>query len=155
MFFKAPGTYICATIHQNILLFYPLPENDMPYVYLEAKEDYYTTPLFSLAGFSSKIPFIDMKEFYKYIMLSMFSFSVIGVLSHPSTYILLCLFLLVLAMVKKINIFILPMIPILFSLLACILAPTVYTHPRYSFPILYSTPVLLAWFITLYPKDQS
>ena len=154
MFFKAPSTYMGSILHQNYLLFFPFVENDTAYVSYIPSSDTLTYPLFTLAGFSDKVPFYKVKEAYKEANLLLFSLPIIGTLSHPATYILLCLFLLILALVKRINIYIVPMIPILLSLLACILAPNVYNHARYSFPILYSTPVLLAWFINLYSKKQ-
>ena len=145
MFFKSPETYLLATLHQNYLLFYPFQENDTAYTDYMPPLDSLTHPLFELKNFSTHIPFKNLKELHHEFIMFLYSTPIIGCLSTPSIYIILTLLLILIALVKKIFDFILVTIPILLTLGVCLLAPVVYQHPRYSFPIIYSFIILLSY----------
>ena len=55
----------------------------------------------------------------------------------------------ILAFQKKLYRYLIISLPGLLSVVVIILAPVIKRHPRYSFPIMYTLPVMLAYFIFL------
>ena len=152
MFPKYPGTYFCATINQSYgLVYFPREENR---VYM----DFY--------GSDSKSELIDdlqneigleqdeevnaiPREIYRKWYYFIFSAPVTGILSHPALYVLVIMITTIFAVGKKLYRYLLPALPMLLSIVVIILAPTFLRHPRYAFPIVYSVPVILAYYIAL------
>ena len=89
------------------------------------------------------------KAEYGYTKL-LFSLPVIGLLSHPATYILVLIFLMYYALRDKKLSFLLLTLPLLLSIVIIILAPCIQNHPRYAFPIIYAFPVILSYYIYCY-----
>ena len=62
---------------------------------------------------------------------------------------------IVLAIQKKLFKYLLVSLPGFLSVVVIILAPVIKRHPRYSFPIMYTLPVMLAYFIFLLHDRRS
>ena len=79
----------------------------------------------------------------------MYSFPVIGMISHTAPYIIAAFFLSIMAAVRKKFSFLLLAVPVLLSAVVAVFAPAVIGNPRYVFPVIYSMPLLTAFFAYL------
>ncbi len=146
-FFKHPMIYVEATINQNYFLLYPFYENDVVYneTYVDEKRFIHTElPTFSEESNKEHLEKWKNAE-YGYMKL-LFSLPVIGLFSHPATYVLVLIFLLYYSLKDKNKRFLLLVSPLLLSIVVIILAPCIQNHPRYAFPIIYSFPVILGYY---------
>lgn len=152
MFPKYPDSYFCASINQSYGLVYLPREGNRVYM------DFY--------GSESQNEIVDAmqneigleqdeeakaaeREMYKKWYYFMFSAPVVGILCHPALYVLVIMITSIFAVGKKLYRYLIPALPMLLSIVVIILAPTFLRHPRYAFPIVYSVPVILAYYIAL------
>lgn len=80
-------------------------------------------------------------------MKMLFSLPIIGVASNVSIYIMMLIFMIYFTVVERKWDFILLIIPLILSIIIIIFAPCIYGHPRYAFPILYSFPIALGYYL--------
>lgn len=153
-FTKHPFCYFRATLNQNYYLLYPYIANDALYVFrlsddtggdiqkklLEQIDSYDVQPIANL-----KIP---LKDFYHML----FSLPILSMLSHPAFYMILLILLTVYTFCRKSYLWLLASLPIWLSAAIVVLAPAIQGTPRYAFPIIYTMPVLVAFYIYLGKK---
>ena len=154
MFFKYPQTYVEATLAQNYYLIYPFEYNAAIYMRFNDFSEELMQPLKEQVGLKEVTVFAEQKELLFQWFLLMHTLPVIGMLSHTATYTIALLFLIALALCRKEYKFILPAFPIFLSVMVIIIAPVIYGHPRYAFPIVYTVPVLIAYYIHLQRKGK-
>ena len=154
MFFKYPQTYVEATLAQNYYLIYPFEYNAAIYMRFNDFSEELMQPLKEQVGLQEVTVFAGQKEILFQWFLLMHTLPVIGLLSHTATYTIALLFLIVLALCRKEYKFILPAFPIFLSALVIIIAPVIYGHPRYAFPIVYTVPLLIAYYIHLHRNGK-
>ncbi len=153
MFFKHPGVYAAATLNQNYYLLYPFVENDGGYdvIYTETVPEgiggYFTGTVNGDLGISEIEGLQNAKMIVRGIYKSCFSLPIIGLFSHPAPYCIVLLMLILFAANKKAWRVLLAMLPLLLSFGIVIAAPVIQEHPRYTFPIIYSMPVVLAYYL--------
>lgn len=142
---KHPGTCAAATAAQFYYLVFPMPEDPVVYTGLDFGLEYQKNVMEHIGldvpeGLSI---FRDtLKQWYKL----MYALPVIGQLSNPAPYIIMALLLAILAAAKKKWGFMLTLMPALITAIGMLAAPTVLSNPRYVFPVIYTMPILLAWF---------
>lgn len=146
---KDPVTYIAATVHQSYYIISPFDE---------MTKLYFTTVLTSasmekagdLVREDLNIHEIGSlrrgKRIIMQINAAIFSFPVIGFLSHVAFYDLILLALCCFTIDRKMWKVLIASAPIWFSVIIVILAPTIQGHPRYAFPIVFSVPYLVAYY---------
>lgn len=158
MFFKHPEIYIKATMNQNYYLLYPFIENNDSYdvIFTETvpeKADYYISMVNGVLGISE----VEALQNYKLIMRGIYknclSLPVIGMFFHQAPYCILLIFLIVFTIHKKLWRLIIAMLPLVLSAIIVVLAPMIQGDPRYAFPIIYSMPILLAYYIYIKKSD--
>ncbi len=99
-------------------------------------------------GFSQRPNYLSTARLsLMYYVRFLYSMPVIGLLSHPAFYSIVLLFLFALVCVKQLKKVLLVLCPLILSLGVIILAPVIQGHPRYAFPIIYSMPVVIAYYI--------
>lgn len=148
-FFKHPLTYVAATVNQNYYLIYPFVEN---------------VSIFSqtiITGYDSCEQLQEELNIYEVdaiqssetitntVNKSLFSLPVIGMFSHVAFYNLILFALIIFSYYHKMNRFLILCVPILLSDIVVVLAPVIQFSPRYAFPIIYSVPVMVAYFLYL------
>lgn len=139
LLFKYPTTYIGSIINNTYGLFYPFA--NVTYLFQEQSDpilvkDENNNTIIKLQDSKHRIP-IDKYNYY---------FDKIPILKYidePGIYIWLLL-ILIFILKKKHNI--LATVPLILTLISCILAPTVYHNTRYSFPIIFSILILYAFY---------
>ena len=143
-FTKHPETYCAATLNQNYYLFYPFVALDKVYTKMHTsfsqEED--LCEMLDIYECNRLLSAKDIMAGYYYLC---FRIPGISILSHPSTYVILLMWMLVIAAVGKDGRFLFMSLPSVFSLVVNILAPSVIVHPRYFFPIVFVSPLLLGF----------
>lgn len=147
MFIKYPKTYIAATVNQNYILVYPFEENNPVYMNFDVTQEAIMEPLKREVGLRATDKYSVQKEILLYWNQFVFSSPLLGLLSHTALYIIVLMMTSILALCKKRYRYLITALPILLSIVVVIFAPTIKWHPRYSFPIVYTVPVLLAYYI--------
>lgn len=154
MFFKHPMIYIKATLNQNFYLLYPFVENSTLYV---ESLPWNAWDLINKINDELDISEVGALQNYRTIMngicRSCFSLPVIGMLSHQAPYCILMILLIVFAIHKKLWRLIVAIFPVVLSAIIVVLAPMIQGDPRYAFPIIYSMPILLAYYIYIKKSD--
>lgn len=154
MFFKHPETYIKATMNQNYYLLYPFVENDDEHdvIYTETLPEEASKYIESING-ELGISEVECLQNYKLILRgiykSCFSLPIIGMFSHPAPYCILLIFLIVFAIHKRFSRLIVILFPLVLSAIVVVLAPVIQGHPRYAFPIIYTMPITMAYYMHL------
>lgn len=152
---KHPETYLAATMNQNYYLFYPLVPNNIVFAGLDGLGGFSNAGNgIKLEGELFEILNLHETEILKKPKMILFLFyqayfylPVIGWIAHPATYIFLLICLYAFAFRKKIYKWIVVALPVFLSFLVVIFAPAIQRHPRYAFPIIYSMPLLLAYYL--------
>lgn len=143
---KHPITYIEATMNQNYYLIYPLKEDSTTY-------DTTDTDMESLVWFEKKLEIHEIPVIQKIDKIRtgfnqvLFALPVIGLLSNIAFFNLILIYLCYESIRKRIAEMVLVLTPLLLSDIVIILAPVIFGHPRYAFPILYSLPFVFAVFL--------
>lgn len=152
---RHPGTYIAATMNQNFYLFDLSTPNNIVNVGVDglggvssagkARENVITLnediEMYNIDGFSTahKLLFI-LYQAYFYL-------PIIGYLAHPALYTLIMLACVAIIVKRKTCNALYGMLPIALAWITVILAPAIQRHPRYMFPVIFSMPIYLAFFL--------
>lgn len=159
---KHPGTYIAAVMDQNYYLFYPLVPNNIVFVGLDGVSGFSDIG----NGISFDGEFVDELNIHDISVLSIpqkilflfyqayFYVPIIGWFAHPAIYVICLIGLCLFAIVKKMKMWLFVSLPVLLSFAVVVLGPAIQRHPRYAFPIIYSVPLLLAYYIYCNKKLQ-
>ncbi len=153
MFFKHPMTYVEATMNQFYALVYPFAENRTVYVSTDNGAGY-RSGVEEITGISIPESLSTERNVLTDWFLLMYSSPVIGMISHTAPYTVAAFFLSFMAAVRRKYVFLLLAVPILLSALVALLAPAVIGNPRYVFPVIYSMPLFMAFFIYLCREKQ-
>lgn len=150
-FFKHPMTYVDATLNQNYTMIYPFKEFDgmiFSWTRLNGEKEVYLEgfPIYDIDKF---IPAKDLRNRLAYLS---FSAPIAGVFSNYAVYNLLLVYLIVFAMNKKMWKVLYISIPNIFSNLIVFAAPLV--DPRYAFPVFYSMPLLLGFYLCVHRQEK-
>lgn len=154
--FNQPMVYINATMNQNYYCFYPYISNDMCFVNTFTQEQPWTKYYEVKAAL--KIEPVKQLDSWKDRMYAFYQmcFEVPGLnlLSHPAFYNILLLWLCVFSIKKRLYSVLLIAMPLLLSLIIIILAPVIQGHPRYAFPIIFTLPFILSYYIYCDSKNS-
>lgn len=154
MFFKHPMVYFHATLNQNYYLVYPGLENNTLYTgtYLERFLDVYPeTELFQDAALRDQTEAQLADNGFQALM---FSLPVVGALSSPAICNLILIAMLIFAVHTKKPQWLLASVPPVLNNLGILLAPVIQYHPRYVFPVIFSMPILIAFYCYLNNPDK-
>ena len=145
-FLKHPWCYVEATLNQNYFLFYPPAEI---YTYFteivdDTESGVELAEYLNIHGAGSNISqgLRTLQELYVGTMIMV---PFIGMFSNVGFYNLLLLFLVLYAIREKCFKTLILVVPLLFTVLIVIAAP--YVGPRYVFPVIYSMPGVIAFYI--------
>ena len=156
MFFKHPGTYFAATLNQNYLLYYPFKSDEVAYfgsytTFLYQDKSWFsrfTPQLKQKIGYTNRPDvFSNARSVLKSFEFFLYSCPLTGVLCHVATYVIFLLYLCCGALRRKIWSMLVISCPLLMSVLVVIFAPAIHGHPRYAFPVVYSLPVVIAYYM--------
>lgn len=149
MFFKYPGTYLEAIVSQNFYLVDPFVENNVVYMsyYASNRNSDMVKKLREDTGLKDINDFTAAKEALEEYNDLLFSFPIVGVLSHPAVYVMVLLVVVALSLKKKYKNLLLVSFPSMIFFIMCILSPVIQGHPRYVFPIIYTTPLLVSYYM--------
>lgn len=148
-FLKHPLVYIEATLNQNYYVLYPMKENLR--VYDSAYVDYFwDTEYLDKIGISKYMTFesANNSRVSSYKLLSMLPLS--GMFSCLAIYDIGLLFLISFAFYKKLWRFMWIVVPEIVCVLIIIAGPVIYENIRYALPLVYSIPLVVAYFIYEY-----
>ena len=157
MFFKYPLSYVKATLNQNYLLVYPFQENKAVYCRLfnyEKGRNELMETVKKETGLHNSNRFPVLRQIIYNLQKLLYSLPIAGLFLHHATYVILLFASLIVALHDKLYRYLLAALPILLSVVVIILAPVIKGHPRYAYPIMYSLPVLLAFFIFCRNKSK-
>lgn len=157
MFFKYPFSYVKATLNQNYLLVYPFQENKAVYCRLfnyEKGRNELMETVKKETGLHNSNRFPVLRQIIYNLQKLLYSLPVAGLFLHHAAYVILLLASLIVALHDKLYRYLLAALPILLSVVVIILAPVIKGHPRYAYPIMYTLPVLLAFFIFCRNKSK-
>lgn len=147
-FLKHPVCYLEATWNQNYYLFAPDIDN---IVY--NKDCYVGEENAAGTGFGEEIRFEVPEQMQGLATIAVNWYTlltrlpVIGMLNNVAFYVILMFCILLFMAYDKIGKKAIVMVPLLMSFLFVILAPQIQNQPRYAFPIIYSIPVLMGFYI--------
>lgn len=150
-FLRHPLTYVAATWEQNYYLFVPEAEVDDASYYLNAHNGYelgiertISDERTDMYNTSPERKAVQMR-LYDYLMI-LHRLPVINMLWNISIYfyILIIMTVILVRRRKDITVFLIPLI----TVFGVTLAPVMHGHPRYLFPLIYSIPLLVAFFIS-------
>lgn len=148
-FTKHPFVYFKATVNQNYHLLYPYVPNTTMFIFrlddpvaMEVQEN-----VLGHTQFHDVEPVASLKAPLKAFYTACFYFPVLNVLSHPVFYVTGLIWLSMFSLYRKRFQWLLVSVPLWCSVAVVVLAPLV--DPRYVFPVIYSMPVMLAYFLYL------
>lgn len=139
--FRAPATYIAATWHQNLFLFYP--ETTIHYYYLHSSNTW-DTKTYIQQFFSDPPALIEAKNSFKDHLEYLHTTPVLSVLNSFALFTMSIPILLLFAGQRTRRHLLIPLTPLVLSLLVVIAAPGLMTFPRYAYPIIFSIPAVWA-----------
>lgn len=154
-FAKHPFVYVKATVNQNYYLLYPFTANATFYVNRIAGLTEWLSEVAETLKWHDAEPIASLKSPLKAFDKLCFYLPVLNLLSHPAFYVLLLIWLSVFAFYRKRFLWLLASVPIWLSAAIVVLAPVIQYHPRYAFPIIYSMPVMLAYFLYLGKAEKT
>lgn len=156
-FLRHPLTYIAATWEQNYYLFVPEAEIEDTAYYLNAHNGYelgiertINDERTDMYNTSPERKAVQMR-LYDYFMF-LHHVPVVNMLWNISIYfyILIIMMVILIRRRKDITVFIIPLI----TVFGVTLAPVMHGHPRYLFPLIYSIPLLFAFFLNQSIKES-
>lgn len=152
-FLRHPVTYFGATFNQNYFILYPMQENIR--LYPNTYVNYFWDHEFmDKVGAQQVMTFESMNEvrlsYYKLLQV----FPISGVMSCLGVYNIMLLYLLIYAIHDKKKNYLGMLWPVIISDLVVIAGPCIYDNVRYALPIIYAMPMVIAYFILLYRKEQ-
>ena len=145
-FFRHPSVYFNATLNQNYYLIYPSVLNEGIYYGLSTGSTVEQSVWEVLDVFIPErlIPArAKLLAYYRLLART----PVLNLLCHTAAYVILLLFLLAFAVLRKDRRFCLAATPSVLSCVIVILAPAICAHPRYALPVVYVTPLLLSYYL--------
>ena len=148
---KHPLVYIKATLNQNYPLVYPFLEGNP--LAIGTVNQYHLTAADTIGITDVQVmPRVNniRDEFNQDLMYLPLS----GPLCNIAVYVLVLLFLCCYAIRGKRWSFFIPALPLLLSLAIVVAAPGISGTPRYAYPIIYSLPVVMAWYHSLTGKQK-
>lgn len=157
-FAKHPFVYVKATVNQNYYLLYPFTANTILYVNRIADDLIWWPDILKVVEalkWHDVEPIASLKSPLRAFYNLCFYLPVLNLLSHPAFYVLLLIWLSVFAFYRKRFLWLLASVPIWLSAVIVVLAPVIQGHPRYAFPIIYSMPVMLAYFLYLGKAEKT
>ena len=146
-FFRHPLCYVEATWNQNYYVFAPYVDN---VVYnknclvgseLEYDKEYYSWLNFQIPEKMEGLANVTVKL---YSLLT--TAPVIGMFSNVAFYVILMFVLLHFIRLEKNKRAFFVMLPAVISFLFVLLAPQIQGQPRYAFPIIYTMPLMIAFY---------
>ena len=146
-FFRHPLCYVEATWNQNYYVFAPYVDN---VVYnknclvgseLEYDKEYYSWLNFQIPEKMEGVSNVTVK-LYSLLTIA----PVIGMFSNVAFYVILMFVLLHFIRLEKNKRAFFVMLPAVISFLFVLLAPQIQGQPRYAFPIIYTMPLMLAFY---------
>lgn len=148
-FTKHPFVYFKATVNQNYYLLYPYIANSSMYInrISDSVGGDVQRDVLNELDFHDAEAIADAKAPLKAFYTMSFYLPGINVLSHPAFYVTLLIWLSLFSFYRKRFVWLLVSVPVWFSVVIVVLAPLV--DARYVFPIIYSMPVMLAYFLYL------
>ena len=153
-FTKHPMVYVHATLNQNYYLLYPAIDNITLYsqTYNRSFSEYYS----SMNGFSHTGDEIitDLEMTDRGFQQALYTIPVLGTLSHVAVYNTILLILVLFAINKRKWSWLLASVPLVLTNLIIIVSPVIQGHPRYAFPIIFSMPIMVAYYIYLEKQSQ-
>ena len=147
MFCKHPSVYVLASMNQNYYLFFPFVPNDSAMGSFH--RTYYDDELINLLNLH-EVPALERPNYFVFLLDNLYFFvPFLGWLANPAAYALALLWLFSFAFHKRMYSFLILSSPLFFNLCIVFLAPAIQRTPRYAFPIIYSLPVILSYYLYL------
>ena len=138
LFFRHPTVYIQAIINNTYDLYYPFKNSTYIFTKVKEEENYSTIMNFDEPG--ALKPY---KEMIRKCIDNFENIPIICYLDDPGIYTWFFIVLLV-EIIKKEKEYLLPMVPLIMTILCCIAGPTIYWNTRYAFPIIFAIIPLFA-----------
>lgn len=131
-----PDTYIEATVNTNYFAFYPDEPNIRAYAVLGSWPDAQPIPILNA-----------LRMALLAFVMGLSAVPIVGCLINPVFYVWIFLWLLLRMFAKKEWSGLLLLLPLFIQLLTVIAGPAVFNHPRYIYPIYWSIPFLVMYFL--------
>jgi hypothetical protein len=151
-FTRHPMTYFEATMNQNYYLVYPFKVNSRFY-YSTYVDYFYDHDFMNELSSSQDMTFAkanDLRiEFYKLLN----EFPLTGMFSNLAVYNILLAYLIIFAINDKKKGFLWITVPVVLSDLVVLAGPAIYDNIRYSLPVIYMMPLVVAYYIHIYNKE--
>jgi hypothetical protein len=151
-FTRHPMTYFEATMNQNYYLVYPFKENSRLY-YSTYVDYFYDHDFMNELSSEQEMTFAkanDVRiEFYKLLN----EFPITGMFSNLAVYNILLAYLIIFAIKDKKKGFLRMTVPVVLSDLVVLAGPAIYDNIRYSLPVIYMMPLVVAYYIHIYNKE--
>lgn len=144
MFFRHPGVYISATLNQSYYLFDPLSTDPAYFNTFLLGGTYEDVE--NLLGAHEEVLAPNLRQWTEKWKAGAFDIPVLRMLYNYGFYNVILLFLMIEAVRKKRGEYLAVCVPLILSDLIIIAAPLIYMSPRYAFPIIYSLPVVIAFY---------
>ena len=153
-FLRHPATYFGATFNQNYFIIYPMQENIR--LYPNAYVDYFWDHDFmDKVGTQQVMTFDSVNEtrlsYYKWLQV----FPITGAMSCLGIYNTILLYLIIYAIHDKKKNYFGVIFPVIISDLVVIAGPCIYDNIRYALPVIYAMPVVIAYFMFIYKRNDS
>lgn len=140
-FFRAPATYIAATWQQNLFLFYP--ETTIHYYYIHSSNTW-DKGTYIRQFFSDPPSLIEAKNSFKDYLECVHTTPVLSVLNSFALFTMSIPLLLLFTSQRTYRHLLIPLAPLVLSLLVVVAAPGLMTFPRYAYPIIFTVPAVWA-----------
>lgn len=143
---KHPACYLSATINQNYFLLFPLQQNNK--IYVDTMTEYQKnefSEIIHMLGVSESSITKSLSDVLTVYYKLMFKFPIINLFSNMSIYIYMMIWVIVYSIDRKLCDVSFIALPNFLSFCMIILAPTVV--PRYAFPIIYSIPIMVSYYV--------
>ena len=135
-------------MNQNYYLLYPLAENTT--LYDAAKTDKVAAGMLAEELGVHEVSLIQKLDRWRTgVNKVLFTLPVFGLLSSMAVFNLILIYLCYGSIKKRIPQMALALMPLLLSDAVIVLAPVIKGHPRYAFPVIYSSPIVFAAFLYL------
>ena len=153
---KHPGVYIAATMNQSYYVFYTGVPNNIAIVGIDGGGGLYE--MNSMQSVKEILEKTEL-EFHNISILAplqkllfilyqgLFFCPILGLISHPAAYTVLMILLLIYSLCRGYKHFIIAALPVVINTAGVILAPVIQRHPRYFFPVIYTLPALLGYYL--------
>ena len=148
-FLKHPFVYLQATLNQNYYVLYPMQENLR--IYDSAYVPYFwNTEYLDQIGIEKDMAYERANDcrvsWYKLLGVA----PITGALSSLAVYVIVFLYLIAFAIYKKMWKFMWIIIPEMVNVLIIIAGPVIFENIRYALPVVYTMPVVIAYFVYAY-----